>query len=87
MVAVTSAEGRQTARLFWVGILPSYTPLQAQECDGFTQHENDGGLSGRRVDDVLCGSLPCYSSLYSSKSGIGPALRGIVANGVASRSF
>ena len=33
-------------------ILPSYTPLQAQECDGFTQHENVGVLSGRQVGDV-----------------------------------
>jgi hypothetical protein len=87
LVAVTSAEGRQTARLFWVVILPSYTPLQAQECDGFTQHENDGGLSGRWVDDVLCGNPPYFASLYSSKSGIGPELRDIAANGVASRSF
>ena len=75
------------ARLFWAVILLNYTPLQAQECDLVTQHENVGVLSGRRVGDVWCGSPPCCEFPCSNRNGIVLGRRGIGANGGASKSF
>ena len=86
-VAVTVGVGEDGGVLVRYVILPSYTPLQTQECEMTIQHELPCEPDGRRADDAWYGSLPYWRCPCPSRSGIGLGLRGIGANVASSISF